>query len=60
MQDPGFQQLCARRFQEFRAGPWSEASVAALIDAQQAALEPAALRTLNKCARVRKGSGHRS
>ena len=50
MQDPGFQTLCAQRFQALRAGPWADAVVNATLAKQQATIQPAATRTLNKCA----------
>lgn len=51
-QDPGFQTLAAQRWATYRAGPWSNAVVSALIDSQSATLQPAGLRTLDKCGAI--------
>ena len=49
VQDPGYRTLVAQRWAVFRAGPWSDAAVGGLISGAEAALQPAGLRTLNKC-----------
>jgi len=50
LQDPAYRTAVAQRFLQLRAGPWSDAAVGGMIDANQVALRPAGLRTLNKCA----------
>ncbi|KAK9806301.1 hypothetical protein WJX72_009366 [[Myrmecia] bisecta] len=55
-QDPAFQQAVAQRFATLRAGPWSEANLAAGLTELKPTLSDAAVRTISKWSFLQTGS----